>query len=103
MLGEEFNAVKKQAERLAKANKKAEPSIKKIYWFPHKKEVRLVELEDNIPPSGDCAAPYYFGPSPADNLLAPAAIALIRTDEFRKINLPKGWGDWDTAQELKTR
>ena len=94
--------IKKQAIMLAKANKRAEPNITKVYWFPHNEEVRLVELENNVGHSRTkYVAPFYFDSSPEDELLAPSAIALIRSNEFRKLQLPRDWGTWDDAQELK--
>ena len=35
-----------------------------------------------------------------DNLPAPSAIAMIRPDEFGKLKLPAGWGNWSDAVEL---
>jgi len=96
--------VEAQARDLARANKKAEPAIQKIYWFPNKKEIRLVELEDNtVPALSGYVEPFYLGPSPQDDLDFPLAIAVIRTDEYRKLKLPRGWGSWSDAVELKVR
>lgn len=94
--------IREQAILLARENKKAEPGITKVYWFPDDQEVRLIELEDEIPPSvSGVVEPFYFGPSVCDNLPAPSGVALIRSDEFRRLDLPEDWGDWDRAQELE--
>lgn len=94
--------IEAQALKLAQDNKKAEPGIKKIYWFPDDEEIRLVELEDDLVPAlSGHVEPFYFGPSPEDDLVAPSGIALIRTDEFRDLKLPKDWGSWDDAIELE--
>lgn len=94
--------IERQAQVLAKENKKAEPGIKKILWFPDSKEVRLVVLEDDLPRSASKSVePFYFGPSRADKLPARSGIALIRTDELGRLKLPEGWGNWKKAKELK--
>lgn len=92
--------VKRMALHLARANKLAEPSISKIYWFRANNEIRLVEVEHNIPPSEtDTIEPFYFASSPTDRLLVPMAIGLISPSEDDQTKkLPDGWGDWTTAE-----
>jgi hypothetical protein len=93
--------IEQQARLLANDNRRAEPQITRIFWFPDDKEVRLVELIDQVPSSADREVrPFYFRPSPQDNLPAPSAIAMIRPDEYGTSKLPEGWGDWDDATEL---
>lgn len=93
--------VERQARMLAKDNREAEPDISDIYWFPHDDEVRLVELTPAIPASGDGRVhPFYFRSSPSDNLPAPSGIALIRPEEYRSLQTPKDWGDWDAAVRI---
>lgn len=93
--------IKKQALSLAKSNKEVEPQISAFYWFPNKKEIRLLEVENDIPKSlSGYASVFYFGPSPKDGLNAPCAIGLIRPEEVRKIGLPKGW-DWKNSKKLR--
>ena len=66
--------IKKQAIRLAKDNRDSDDQIKRVYWFPHNTEVRLVELHEGVPPSGETtASPYYFKPSPQHDLPRPLA------------------------------
>ena len=94
--------VERQARLLAIENKKAEPEITKVYWFPDEGEVRLVELLQSVPESGDGKVhPYHFRPDPADQLPAPSGIALIRPDEFGKLQLPEKWGGWDQAVPIE--
>lgn len=94
--------VESQAKLLAKENRQSEPEIGKVYWFPDENEVRLVELHPTIPASGDGQVhPFFFQPSPSDNLPAPSGIALVRPDEFGNLQLPPDWGDWDSAVELE--
>ncbi len=89
-----------QAKELARANKQAEPAIKKVYWFRNDKEIRLVELEETVPALSGRVEPFYFGPSPQDGLTFPAGIAIIQTKEFGKLKLPRGWGSWSDAEEV---
>jgi hypothetical protein len=94
-------SIEEQARFLAADNRKAEPSIKKIYWFPHSDELRLVELLDEVPASQDVQVrPFYFRASPEDGLSVVSSIAMIRPEEFGKLQLPKDWGDWSEAIEL---
>jgi hypothetical protein len=96
------SSIEQQARDLARDNKRAEPGIKEVYWVPDETEVRLIEVEDDIAPSlGGDLEPFYFPPSPEDKLPAPSAIALIRTDEFGKLRLPEGWGDWSKVRRLE--
>ncbi len=93
--------IQEQAKILAAESKKAEPGIAKIYWFPDDSEVRLIELDDEMVTSlsGE-VEPFYFDPSPEDNVTVPSGIAIIRSDEYGKLTLPEGWGDWIDGQEL---
>ncbi len=102
MTVKDINGIRKQAKLLASENKKVEPGIQGIYWFPHDNEVRLVGVEDNIARSlsGE-VEPFFFEPSPVDNLHAPSGIALIRPDEYGKLDLPRGWGKWEDAVKME--
>ena len=95
-------AIRKQASELAHANKRTEPGIDKVYWFPSDKEIRLVELEEmTVPALSGRVEPFFFGPSPQDGLTFPSGIAIIQTKEFGKLKLPRGWGAWSDAVELE--
>lgn len=97
-----ITAIKEQASELARANKQAEPSIEKIYWFPSEEEIRLVELERmTVPALSGWVEPFFFGPSPKDGLMVPSGIAIIQADEFGKLQLPQEWGTWNDAVELE--
>jgi hypothetical protein len=94
-------AIEKQARLLAEDNRRAEPDIAKIFWFPDDGEVRLVELTEQVPSSEDTELhPFYFRAAPKDNLPAPSAIAMIRAEEFSHLKLPASWGRWEDAVEL---
>lgn len=89
-----------QAKSLAMENKKVEPGIQNVFWFPDSVEVRLIEIEDIVPPSCDgLVEPFYF--SSTNKIKAPSAIAVIRSDEYKKLTLPQGWGGWNDAQEIE--
>lgn len=93
--------IERQARDLADDNRRAEPDITRIFWFPFDREVRLVELTDQVPATTDGELhPFYFRAAPADNLPAPSAIAMIRVAEFGKLKLPVDWGAWIDAVEL---
>ena len=93
--------VESQARLLALDNRRAEPDIQKVFWFPDEREVRLLELTDQVPTSAEGQVhPFYFRPSPKDSLPLPSAIAMIRSDEFGRLKLPPDWGDWADAIEL---
>jgi len=96
------NQVEIQARLLAQENKKAEPSIEKIFWFPDNKEIRLIETETTVPKLGSGSVePFYFDPSPDDKLTVPSGIALIHPNDYGKLTLPDGWCEWTEAKELK--
>lgn len=93
--------VEHQAKLLATEHRQSDPKISKVYWFPCKNEVRLVEFHYAIPANDDGEVhPFFFRPSPAQDLPVSSAIALIRPNEFRKLQLPPEWGCWDSAVEL---
>jgi len=95
------DVIKRQAEKLAKANREAEPTISDVYWFPHDEEVRLIELDSAVPRSPDNRVhPFHFRPAPSQGLPAPSGVALISPDEFRQAELPEDWGTWDQAEKL---
>jgi hypothetical protein len=94
--------IKARAKYLAAENKLSGPDIERIYWFPSDAEVRLIALTQSIPKSSDGHVhPYYFRPSPQDQLPAPSGIALIRPDEFGSLSLPEEWGDWKAAVAIE--
>jgi hypothetical protein len=94
--------IEQQARLLARENRQAEPAIIKILWFPDESEVRLVELDETVPASNDGKVhPYFFRSSPQDGLPAPSGVALIRPDEFKRVELPPHWGTWESAVEIE--
>jgi hypothetical protein len=94
-------AIERQARVLADDNRRAEPDIVRVFWFPNETEVRLVELSDQMPVTADGELhPFYFRPAPIDDLPAPSAVAIIRSSEFGQLRLPADWGSWADALEL---
>ena len=93
-----IESIERQARYLASENRKAEPEIEKVYWFPDEQQVLLVEIMQTIPISDDgLVHPFYFQPAPKDDLPAGSGIALIRPEEFGNLALPETWGGWDRA------
>lgn len=87
------------ARKMARANRAADPGIKKVLWFPDENELRLVEIgEDAF--SNEEVTPYHFGPVPAEGIPVPSGIAMVRPEEEGKIRLPEDWGDWNDGKEL---
>lgn len=93
--------IEEQARRLAKDNRDTEPKIKDIFWFKADHEIRLVEVDDSTVPSvsGEIE-PFYFDPAPSEGLPAPSVIAIIRSNEVGKLDLPKEWGTWQDAEKI---
>jgi len=91
--------VLEQAKKLASEARETDPNITKIYWFPHDQEVRLIEADENtIKSLTGHVEPFYFD-STAE-IPVPSGIAIIRPDEVGKLEMPKGWGDWENGKEL---
>jgi hypothetical protein len=44
---------------------------------------------------------FYFRPAPECGMPSLSGVAVIRDDEYRKLTLPKGWGSWDQAIDIK--
>ena len=98
----EKEKMREQAELMAKDSKSSDPDVIKIYWFPHDKEVHIIEISDNTAPSGTAVSPFYFGPVPEEGLTEPSGIAIIKPEEYGKLELPPDWGTWDDGVELET-
>ena len=96
------NPVVEQEARLpVVSHRQAEPDITKVFWFPDDQEVRLLELTEQVPIALDGEVhPFYFRPSPKDDLPLASAIAMIRAEVFGKLKLPGEWGSWSDAVEL---
>jgi hypothetical protein len=94
-------AIEKQARFLAYSTRLGNPDVVRIYWFPDNDEVRLISLTDRTPQDhDDKVCPFYFRASPEYHLHYVSAVAMIRVDDFGKLRLPDGWGNWDNAVEL---
>jgi hypothetical protein len=74
-----LNSIEEEARWLAQYNKRTNPDIKNVYWFPAENEIRLLETTEEVPFSEEekDVSPFYF----------PA---------FR--DLPENWGSWDCGR-----
>jgi len=96
------HVIERQAKILAKDNREFEPEITAVYWFPDDDEVRLVEVIPSVPVSPDKVLhPFFFRPSPEDDLPSRSGIALIAPEEEGQIILPGDWGSWSDAIKLE--
>ena len=94
-------SVKMQAISLAKSNKEVEPNITEIHWFPDETEIRLVEVQTDIPKSSSpYLEPFYFGAAPSEGLFLKSAIALVHPDDKKELKLPKSWVGWEQAEKI---
>lgn len=95
--------VRRLAEQIAREAAASEPSIRRIYWFPHDREVRLVEVDaDSIMTGETRIHAFWFGPDVEVPL--PSGIALVHpVEEAAKKPLPDGWGEWGEAEVLVDR
>jgi hypothetical protein len=94
------NGLRQEAKRLAEEAKQLDPDIQKIFWFPHQHEVRLIEIDENTVASGTGAVePFYFDSTDSDPI--PSGVAVIRPEEFGKLKMPEGWGEWSDGEEIQ--
>ena len=97
-----IQVVEKQAKSIAGEQKKSDPAIQQVLWFPDDNEVRLVGVTPEVPESDDGVIhPFYFRPAPEDDLPVQSGIALILPDEVGKLRLPRTWGEWPAARILE--
>jgi len=97
---EQRNAdIRAAAKKLARENMDDEPAVRRVYIFPSDDEIRLVEVDETVPPrrNGEGVTPFYFGAAPDVGIPFRSAIALITPEEAETARLPDGWGDWTTA------
>ncbi len=95
------NDALEMAKYLAEENRKDDPSVKRVVWFPDASIVRLLVLSEDSPISDDGKVhPFYYRASPRHQLPLPSGVAIIRPSEFGRLNLPDDWGRWDIAQDV---
>lgn len=88
-----MTTIKDKAISQAKEHKKEDPDILKTFWFPHNKEIRLIEIIKNTPTccNGELEVFCFDGN---------VALGIILPDEIGKVELPKDWGTWKDAEEI---
>lgn len=97
------HTIEQVARRIAEENGRSESTISKIYWFPDKSQIRLVEVDmESIKSEDDSIRPFYF--NPVEGVPYPSGIALIHPDEDGRKALPKEWQvDWSQARLVYER
>lgn len=93
----------KKARRIADDyQKNANDEVLEILLFPdpEEKEIRLVEIVPNAYPSTEGLSPWHFSPTAPDNAPYGLAVAIIRPDEKLRLELPRKWGSWSSAETL---
>lgn len=90
--------IRQAALELAQYNVESEPAITKIYLFPDEnaRQIRLVVVDPTTLPSKR-VEPFYFAAAPREDLPFASAVALIRPEEEKLLDLPNGW-NWNEAQ-----
>ena len=88
----------KAAESLARVNARMDPSIKEIYLFPAKSEIRLITIDPLSIPTDRIVA-FYFPADPEGRIRFPCGIADIRPQE-KALKPPAGWGSWRKARKI---
>ncbi len=85
------------ARQLAKENAESEPSILRIYWFPHDEEIRLLEIDEHAlkHDDDDTIHPFYF--RPVEGIPFISGIALVPPSEEKEKLVPPEWGDWSSG------
>jgi len=101
MSGTATHDIEKQARMLAAEHREAESKVIDILWFRAEDEIRLVEVQGDVPPAeSEELEPFHFSPSPKNGLTAPTAVAIIRPEEVGKLSLPPAWGTWKQAEKI---
>jgi hypothetical protein len=95
-----IDKIREEALKLALDAREGDPDVVKIYWFPHDREVHLILVHQNtvVNPTNR-VEPFYFDATA--RVPVPSGLAIIRPNEFGKLRMPKGWGDWKDALELE--
>jgi hypothetical protein len=88
-----LTTIKNKAIAQAEKNCKENPNILRTFWFPHNKEIRLIEVEE----IGVTCANGEVDTFSFDNN---GLLGIILPEEIGKVELPIGWGVWDNAEEL---
>lgn len=94
--GVEELTMEEAARWLANENARGEDAVRRIYWFPHERMIRLVMLDEYAFREDDDPEihPFYFGPTA--EFPFQSGIALVHPEDERRKTLPPSWEtDWD--------
>lgn len=89
--------IRESALELVRAHREAEPNLLRVVFYPdpQEREVRLLEVIDGSPPSGE-ALPCRFARDESGAVPYPVVVVELSPAEFElleegKIALPEGW------------
>lgn len=87
--------IRRSAESMAMYHKKCDPNLREIYFLPHGAEIRLIEISNAVPDTGE-ALPFRFNPDPKAGVRYPSTVILLHPDEWKRVKkgsmaLPRGW------------
>ena len=93
--------IEKQARMMTEEARRNDPGLTGVLFFPAAEEVRLIEVVSDVPASaGSQVNVFYFNPAPEHQMPALSGVGVVRPDDFGKLSLPEGWGDWKDGIEL---
>jgi hypothetical protein len=101
-----FNTTKEAAEEIARENAEDNTEISEIWLFPDDREVRLIEIDETAmpyPPDANRISAYSFPPYPGTRSPFRFAVAVIRSEDKKRLDPPRGWGTWDDAEKIWSR
>jgi hypothetical protein len=83
------------ALELAAAHRKADPDTKVVKFFPAENEIRLLEVSDIAPTTGEIL-PFRFAADVTNRVEYPSVVILVSPSEWidiesGKLSLPDGW------------
>lgn len=93
------------AQMLAGEHASSDEGMKKVLWFPHDREIRMIEVSSSVGSTGE-VLPFRFTADPPE-VPFESVIALLGADDGERLEggqleLPPGW-DRDLAEVVFSR
>lgn len=87
---------KEAARKLVRWHRKADPQLKRIFLYPHNRQIRLLEVSEGSPSTGKLY-PFTFAPDEEHGISFPLVLIEVSPQEAHliesgKLKLPRGWG-----------